>query len=188
MISFLSEYKWRKVFDNLWKNLWYIHWVVFDINYEKVIWFTYKKGFLNYDFFLIDNIIKTDLDNIIINQKYLEKKDYYDLIWIQVKNTNNENLWNIDDIEFDLTYKLKYIIIDMWYNLSSIDVINPKNISIKKSYIKIKKNAILSYKSDYVLIEDKDFVKENKKTLENIAKIFINIPTPSYNINLIKYE
>ena len=40
------------------------------------------------------------------------------------------------------------------------------------------------YEKDYIIIENKNKLKENKNTLENISKIFINIQNPSYNLNI----
>lgn len=184
MISFLSSYKWKKILDKTKNELWEIFWIIFDISQEKIIWFTYKKSFLKYDFFLVQDIKEITKDYLIIESNVQpEIEEYYDLIWKQVKNTNNKILWNIDNIEFDLTYKLKNLIIDVWYNISSVEVISPTKISIRKNFINISKKAILSYEKDYVLIDDNTFIKENKKTLEKISEIFINIPNPSYNIN-----
>lgn len=189
MISFLLQFKWKKVSLENKKEFWEISWVVFDINYEKIIWFTYKKHFLKYDFFLIKDIISYN-DDLFLVKLNTSSWDYfvYDLILKQVRDYSNNILWNIEDIEFDITYKLKNIIIDAWYNLSSIEIISPTKISIKRNLIKISKKAILSYNKDYVLIESRNIIKENKKTLENISKIFINIPNPSYNINFKKYD
>lgn len=184
MISFLSSYKLKKVFDKNRNLLWDIIWVIFDINYEKIIWFIYKKTFLKYDFFLIQDILENTDKYILIESSNIEEIDnYYDLIWKQVRNIDNKILWNIDDIEFDITYKLKNLIVDTWYNISSVEVISPTKLSIKKNFIKISQKAILSYENDYILIDDNNLIKENKKTLEKISETFINIPNPSYNIN-----
>jgi hypothetical protein len=59
---------------------------------------------------------------------------------------------------------------------------------LKRNIIKISQKAILAYEKDCVVIQEKQTKKENKKTLENIRKVFINIPEPNYNLNFNKYE
>jgi hypothetical protein len=183
MFSFLSNFNLKKVFDKNKNLLGHIVWVIFDTDHEKIIWFVYKKTFLKYDFFLIQDILENDSD-IVIKDWNTEKIDnYYDLIWKQVKNIDDKNLWIIHDIEFDITYKLKNLILDGGYDISSVEFLSPTKLSIKKNYIKISKKAILSYKKDFVLVDDNALIKENKKTFEKISEIFINITNPSYNIN-----
>lgn len=182
MENFLNDYKSKKVFDLNKNIIWEISWVIYDIDFEKIIWFIYKKSFLSFEIFLIENILKKDEDWFIIKPKKSKKK-YYEIIWKTVKNEEMQNIWFIEDIEFDYNYKLKYIIIDWWYIFPSIEIINKTKINIKKDIRKISKKSILSYEKDFIIIEDREFIKENKKTLENISKIFINIKKPSFNIN-----
>lgn len=184
MNIFFLDYKYTKVFDKKLNLLWEIQWVVFDIDYEKIIWFSYKKKFLKTRFFLLKEILLKDETKIILSKIHNEKKYYYELIWKQVKDIENNILWYIFDVEFDILFKLKNIKIDIWYDLSSVQILSPTKISIKRNYIDIEKKSILKYEKNYIIIENKNTIKENKKTLENISKIFINIPIPSYNINL----
>lgn len=182
MKTFLSDYKWKKVYNKLNWLLWEITWVLFDIDYEKVVGFIYKKSFLNYQAFLFKNILKENEDWFLIKET---KKihDFYEIIWKNVKNEDFEHLWYIEDVEFDFNYKIKDIIVDFWYSFLDFEVISKTKINIKKDIRKISKKSILSYEKDFIVIKDKNVLKENKKTLENISKIFINIKKPSYNIN-----
>ncbi len=180
--SFLNTYKWALVSNNKNDLLWYICWLLFDVDYEKVIWCIYKKSFLKYWYFLFEDILsKKDFEFII--KENTNEKEFYEIIWKDVKNEDFITLWTIEDIDFDLTNKLKNIYIDYWYFFS----IWTSRI-LQRNIIKISKKAILSYQKDFIIIKDKQSIKENKKTLENISKIFINIPTPNYNINQNKYE
>lgn len=189
MMSFLSDFHWKKVYDEQKNELGNISWVVFDIVWEKIVGCVFKKMFLKYDYFLLSEILSNKKEEIIIKNESKEERILYDLILKQVRDDFSWVIWNIEDIEFDrLNWELKYIIIDCGYNLTSIEVLSPTKISIKKNIIKVSKKAILSYEKDYILIENKRRIKENKKTLENISKIFINIPNPSYNINPITYD
>lgn len=188
MKTFLIDFYQIHVFDNKLNSLWDINWVLFDIDYEKIVWFIYKKNFLTFDYFLLEDIISMNKKIIIKSKNKINSDNYYDIIWKKVKNEDLENIWIIEDIEFDLTYKLKNIIIDCWYIFSSQEIINNSQINIKKDIRKINKNNILSYEKNYILLNDKNILKKNKKILENISKIFINIPKPIYNINKKKYE
>lgn len=188
-MSFLSDFHWKKVYDEQKNELGNISWVVFDIVWEKIIGCVVKKMFLKYDYFLLWEIMSNQKDEIIIKNEPKDERIVYDLMLKQVRDDFSWVIWNVEDIEFDrLSGELKYIIIDCGYNLTSIEVLSPTKISIKKNIIKVSKKAILSYEKDYLLIENKKRIKENKKTLENISKIFINIPNPSYNINPMHYD
>jgi len=187
MESFLLNYKWKKVFDINKNIIWEISGVVFDIEFEKVIWFIYKKSFLSFWVFLLENIINKLENGFVIKNKN-SKKRYYEIIWKKVLNEEMQNIWFIEDIEFNFKYKLKYIIIDWWYIFPSIEIINKTKINIKKDIRKVSSSIILAYKKDCIIIKDKQSIKENKKTLENISKIFINIKNPSFNINQKNYE
>ena len=180
--SFLKDFLDKKIYDLDNKEIWVVSWVIFDINYQKVVWCIYKKWFLQYFYFLFDQV---DLkqDKIFLKNNLTQNTEYYELIWKNVKNEDLELIWNIYDIEFDLTNKLKYIYVDNWYNFS----LNSK-ILLEKQILKIHKKNIIDYKKDFLIVKDKQFVKENKKTLENIKKVFINIPKVNYNINLKEYE
>jgi hypothetical protein len=166
--------------DNI--SIWRIVWLIFDIKEEKAIWFIYKKNFINYDYFLFEDILKLDEEKIIVNIK--DKKDIiniYEIIGKTVKNEELKNIWTIEDIEFDLNFKLKSIIIDEWYNLSSLEIVNKKRISIKKWIRKFSKKYIISYEKEYIIVRDKLLIDNNKKSLENFYKIFINVWNPTYN-------
>lgn len=180
--SFSVNFNQKKVYDKKNKLLWVISGFLFDIDFEKITWCVYKKWFLKYWYFLFEDILSIEDDFFIIN-KFKKSKEFYEIIWKIVKNEDGRILWSIDDVEFDITNKLKYIYVDCWYSF----LINTSKI-LQKNISKISKKAILSYEKDCVIIKDKQSIKENKKTLENISKIFINIPTPNYNINLKKYE
>lgn len=188
MLSFLWNFKWKKIFDTYENEIWEICWVVFNLYNEKIIWFRYKKSFLKYNFFLLEDILSNHNNIFHINEKSFDDHNIYDLILKQVRDICDSIVWNIEDIEFDMNYNLKKIIIDCGYNVSSIEIISPTKIAIKKNIIKIQKKSVLFYEKDFIVIENKNIIKENKKTLENLSKIFINIPNPSYNINLNKYE
>ena len=106
-----------------------------------------------------------------------------------MKNKELKNLGVVYDVEFDKFFNLKSFLVDWWYSISNIDYSsnNLKNI-LKKDFRKFTFKNIIQILEEYIVVEDKNYLKENKKTLENISKIFINIPKPSYNINLNKYE
>lgn len=187
MESFLFDYKWKKILDINKNTIWEISGVIFDVEFEKVIWFIYKKSFLAFKIFLFEDII-WKLENEFIIKTKKSKKRYYEIIWKTIKNEELENIWIVEDIEFDDKYKLKYMIIDWWYIFPSIELINKTKINIKKDIRKVSSSVILSYKKECIIIKDKQSIKENKKTLENISKIFINIKNPSFNINQKNYE
>jgi len=78
---------------------------------------------------------------------------------------------------------LQYIYIESGYFLS----LDRKNL-FQRNTRKISAKAIVSYEKESIIIKDIPFIKENKKTLENIRKVFINIPEPNYNLNFNTYE
>lgn len=183
MITF-SFFKNKSLKNTKNEVIWDIIWVLFSINKQQVDGFIYKKKFIIYDYFLVENIKKINENEIIIdNESVNDISSNYELIWKNVVNQNWKNLWTIEDIEFDIWFKLKSIIIDEWYNLSSIEVINKKQISIKKNIRKISKKYIISFEKDKVIINDTILIENNKKTLENFYKIFINVGNTSYNFN-----
>jgi len=188
-MSFLSHFQWKKVFTQNKEELWEISWVIFQVGTQKIIGFIYKKSFLQYAHFFIEDIILNTNDSCIIKKMFPNQEGIYDLILKQVRDDFSQVIWNIQDIEWDeYSYTLENIIIDAGYNLSSIEILSPSKISIKKTILKVSKKAIISYGKDYLLIENNQRIKENKKTLENISKIFINIQNPSYTINLKNYD
>lgn len=189
MQDFLLDFKWKKVFwlkDNM---LWEICWVLFDIEYEKVIWFVLKKNFLEKSWILLLDIISLSSEYISVSQEKTFDIYDYDLYLKQVRSSiDGKVIGNVENIFFDSHYKLKNIYIDAWYHFSSLEFITPTKISIRKNILSIAKKKILSYQKDFILVENIESLKENKKTLEKISKIFINIPNPSYTLNFKKYE
>lgn len=185
MMSFFSQIYLKHIFSNDFQDLWEIVGTVFDVWSWKILWCVVKRNFLKYGYFLFSDL-KSVLDNekIFVWEVYEYNENIYDLYLKQVR----DNFWvigNIIDIEIEEgTWKLKNIIVDAGYNLSSIELVSPTKISIKKNIIELSKNAIISFEKDFLFIESNNVLKENKKTLENISKIFINIPKHSYNINL----
>lgn len=178
--SFLHHWYQKKVQDHNWKNLWFISGVLFDRDYEKVRGYIYKKWFLQYRYFLFDDISSESREVCTIEVKN-HHKEFYEIIGKQVLNEQWIFLGHINDIEFDVLKKLKYLYIDTGYNLTL-----EKNNLIRRNIKKMSKKAVLSYEDDFILVQDTQIIKENKKTLENISKIFINIPTPNYTINFKK--
>lgn len=170
------------------EKIWSISGSLFDVVNEKIIGFIYKKRFINYDYFLIDDIKKINKNNLIIYKRKSDLSFPYEITWKTVKNIDWKILWIVEDIEFDLMYNLKNIIIDEWYNLSSIEVINKKQISIKKNIRKISIKYIISYEKENIIINDYILLKNNKKTLDNFYKIFINRWSTTYNTNKKIYE
>lgn len=180
--SFLKDFQWKKIQNEAWIDLWVLSWALLDIDYQKIIGYIYKKWFLQYKYFLFDDILKQENDVFIISEKE-SKQEFYEIDGKQVKNEVGKNIWYIDDIEINIVNKLQYIYVNNGYNLS----FDRKNI-LKRNIVKISAKAILSYEKDFVVIQEKQTIKENKKTLENIRKVFINIPEPNYNLNFKKYE
>ncbi len=180
--SFLRDFQGQKVQDWDQTLLWLISWLLFDRDYETVVWCIYKKWFLQYGYFLFDNI-KEKKENIFIVSKRNLSEEFYEIYGKIVKNQQWEMLGYVWDIDFNIVNKLQYIYIDRGYDFS----LNVKHL-VERKIIKISKKAIISYEDEYILINDKESLKENKKTLENIRKVFINIPNPTYTINLKKYE
>lgn len=180
--SFLHHRYQKKVQNHNWENLWFVFGVLFDRDYEKVMGYIYKKWFLQYGYFLFEDIVSETNESCTVHMKN-HNKEFYEIIGKPVINEQWIFLGHINDIEFDILKKLKYFYVDMGYNLS----LEKKNL-IKRNIRKMSKKAVLSYEDDFILIQDTQMIKENKKTLENISKIFINIPTPNYTINLKKYE
>lgn len=183
MQSFLRNFYKNKVYDED-KNRFTITWVLFDIDNIKVIWYICKKDFLNYFYFLLNNSKIINWYIFFSKKETIFLDNYYEIIWKEVKNQDLKTIWYIYDIEFDLTNKLKFLYIEnkfnFWLEITEI---------IKKQVIKISFNNILKFEKEYIVINDKEFLKENKKILENIKNLFININNPSYNtINLKKYE
>lgn len=175
MQSFLKNFYKNKVYDE-YKNQFIITWVLFDIDKLKVIWYICKKDFLNYFYFLLNNSKIIDWHTFFSKKETIFLDNYYEIIWKEVKNQDLKTIWYIYDIEFDLTNKLKFLHIETWFyfwlELSEI---------IKKQVIKISFNNILKFEKEYIIINEKEFLKENKKILENIKNLFINVNNPSYN-------
>lgn len=181
METFYSQYYKKEVQTISKKRLWEIVSFTFDCVTQKCEGFIYKKSFLRFWFFYIkDARIQ---DNIFyVDETFDEEVQRYELLGKKVVNQFWQSLGEVEDIEWDLNFKLKSIIVDAWYHMSSLEVIHPWKITIKKQIRKISKNKILQYFDTFILVEERSFLKENKKILENIYKTFINIPKTSYNI------
>lgn len=183
MKNFLN-YKWKNVINQDKISLWKISWIIFSVKNEKIMWFIFKKNFISYDYFFVENMISNWKNNIKIKDDKNSKFEYiYEIIWKIVKNEELKIIWTIEDIEFDEYYNLINIIIDEWFSFSSLEIINKKNIKLKKSFKKIQKNNVISYKKDFIIIKDKESINNEKKILENFSKIFINIKSPNYYLN-----
>ncbi|MGE4444110.1 MAG: PRC-barrel domain-containing protein [Candidatus Altimarinota bacterium] len=180
--SFLKDFQGKKIQNESGVDIGILSGMLLDIEHHKIIGCIYKKGFLQYRYFLFDDILKEENNIYIISEKE-QKQEFYEIDGKQVKNENGKNIGYVDDIEINLVNKLQYIYINNGYNLS----FDRKNI-LKRNIIKISQKAILAYEKDCVVIQEKQTIKENKKTLENIRKVFINIPEPNYNLNFNKYE
>jgi len=181
---YFYEYNWKEIFDSKGNFLGNITNILFDKDCEKVIWFIFKKSFLSYSFFLIEDvIIKNKIILKIEWNKEIKNKNIYEIINKTVKNENLDNIWVVEDIEFDSRYKLKNLIVNSGLNYSYAKLKNKKHFFISKNVRKISRSKILSYNDNYIIIEDKNFIKKDKKTLEKLSKIFINIPRLNYNIN-----
>lgn len=180
--SFLKDFQWKKIQNEGWNELWVVSWLLLNVDYQKIVWCIYKKWFLQYKYFLLEDIITEEKDILIIDEKD-SSQEFYEIYWKQVKNEEWKSIWYVDDIEMNIVHKLQYIYVDNGYNLS----FDRKNI-MKRNIVKISAKAILSYEKHFIVIKEKQTIKENKKTLENIRKVFINIPEPNYNLNFKKYE
>lgn len=175
------EKKSTKFIDNT--VFWKVVWVLFSIKNEEIKWFIVKKSFITYDYFLIEDIKEVNENEIIINKNEKSEIEFtYEIIWKIVKNEEKRSLWIVQDLEFDNFYKLKSIIIDEWYFLSWIEIVDKKQLTIKKSLRKVSKKHIISYEKDCIIIKDKLLIDNNKKNLENFYKIFITMWNPSYNL------
>jgi hypothetical protein len=94
MGSFLFDFKSKHIYSHTSKKeLWEISWVVFDVDYEKVIWCVYKKSFLKYDFFLLKNIVFQEKNVFFIDEEKWEDWFVYDLILKQIRDEDNTILW-----------------------------------------------------------------------------------------------
>jgi sporulation protein YlmC with PRC-barrel domain len=180
--NFLHHWYQKKVQNHNWEKLWFISGILFDREYEKIVGCIYKKWFLQYGYFLFEDIVTENRQKCIIHTRN-HQKEFYEIIGKNVQNQDGVLLGYINDIDFDIGKNLTDIYVDMGYNISL-----EENNLIKKDMRKISKKAIVSYENDFIVIQDRQTLKENKKTLENISKIFINIPTPNYTINFKKYE
>lgn len=189
MNSYIKLYKWRSVFDKTKSEIGFISWILLNLDNKKIIWLIYKKWFINYDYILFDKDFFL-LNDIYVNNLLLDNKNYYEIISKKVLNQDFEYLWDVFDVDFDKFFNLKNIYIDCWYEINANTKINKKKIKnfISKKINKFWVKNILEINQNYIIIQDKNILRENKKTLENISKIFINIPKPSYNINFLKHE
>lgn len=182
VLNFLRDFQAKKVQTEKKEDVWIISWLLFYIDYQKVVWCIYKKWFLQYRYFLFDDVLSQEKNTFFILEKD-SSQEFYEICWKWVKNQDWKYIGYIYDLDINVVHKLLHIYIDTWYDFS----LDRKNL-IKRKIIKISVKAILAYEKDFIIIEDKQTIKENKKTLENIRKVFINIPEPNYNLNFKKYE
>lgn len=178
--SFLKDFLWRKVLNRKGETG-HIVWLLLDIDNEKIVWCIYKKTFLEYGYFLF-NSSKLHWDVREVSEWYTSQA-YYDIIGKTVKNQDSQFVWSVTDLEFDVTFHIKNIYVYIGYHFTF-----DTNQFIQKHIIKVSNRAILSYEKSSIFIRDKQNVKENKKTLEKLSKIFINIQKPNYNVNSKEYE
>lgn len=177
-----ESYCWLQVYSQDKNYLWEVVWLLFEISSKKIRGCIYKKWFLELGSFLFWDILKKEKESIFISQKD-SQKEFYEIMEKKVINTNRRILWSIYDIECDFWNNLKNIFIDTWFSFS----LREKNI-LKKDILQIWEKQIISYEKNAIIIDDTLFLKENKKILENITKVFINIPNPSYTINFYTYD
>lgn len=188
MLSYL-DIKSKNIKDEEWNQLWLVSDIIFDKDYARISWIVYKTGIISYDFFNVSDILEND---DIIKIKKNENKDNinenYNIIWKIVKNKSEKKLGTVEDIEFDeIWWILETLIISLWFDLSSIEL-REASISIRKEIRKIPKKKILSFEENYIIIEDNSIIKEEKKYLENLSKIFINVANQSYTLNKIVWQ
>ncbi len=70
--SFLKDFQWKKIQNESWVDIWIISGMLLDIEHHKIIWYIYKKWFLQYRYFLFDDILKEE-NNIYINYEKVQK-------------------------------------------------------------------------------------------------------------------
>lgn len=180
--TFLQHFQWKRVQNKKSQDIWEISGFVFDIAFQKVVGCIYKKWFLQYKYFLFEDILEQKEDIFLIVEKQREN-EWYEIYGKRVQDEYANNLGYIYDIEINGVHKLQYIYIEGWYFFS----LDRKHL-LQRDIRKVSAKAILSYEKESVIINHTPTIKENKKTLENIRKVFINIPEPNYNLNFNTYE
>lgn len=180
--SFLQHFQWKRIQNEKYEDIWEISGFIFDIAFQKVVGCIYKKWFLHYTYFLFEAILEQKENMYVIVEKDSEN-EWYEICGKRVQNEYGSHLWYICDVEINITHTLQYIYIESGYFLS----LDRKNL-FQRNTRKISAKAIVSYEKESIIIKDTTFIKENKKTLENIRKVFINIPEPNYNLNFNTYE
>lgn len=80
-IHFLQNYNWKIVYDkNSLKILRKVSWLLYDCDYEKVIWCIYKIKFLKYWYFLFEELFNKDINSdFIISSKIKKNKIFMKL-------------------------------------------------------------------------------------------------------------
>lgn len=184
-------YFWKEVFleNNNSELIWEIVDIVFDKDLYKVLWFITKKSFRYYNFFYIEDI-KNISDNLIIKDinDLSDIENNYEILWKNVLSKSLVKIWTVEDLEFSTkSYKLESLIVDMWYIHSTIEIKDIYNISLRKDYRKYDLSKIISFNDTNIIVEDREFLSNSKKTFENISKIFINNRKPSYLYNITNY-
>lgn len=157
------------------KFSWYIQDVIFDKINLKVSWFVIKKSILNYSYLELENLEKQDFENLYFSKETnKEIFENYEIIWKKAVDLFWNKLWTVEDIEFySNSWKLSAIYIDVGINFYTINKFKWKSFS--KNYVKIQSKNILEIEKDKIIIKNNNSIKESKKILENINKIFINV-------------
>lgn len=189
MNSYINSYKWRIVFDINNDQIWNISWLLLNLDNKKIIWIIFRKRFLNYGYIYFNKNNFLNEDIIIDNKDIFKDTLHYEILSKKVFNQEWIYLWEIFDVEFDVFFNLKNIYIDLWYKINKIKTKKRKidNLFLKE-FQKFSVKNIIEINKDYLIVQDINYLKENKKNLEKISNIFINIPNPSYNINLFNHE
>lgn len=163
--TFQKDFFWWEVWESSIKCIWYIVWIVFDISTQKCIWCTYQSKSNDKRAFFFEDI--KDIWGWIIRLKNLREKTlFYDIIGKKVQNQSGVDLGYTNDVEFDSFYNLISFGMEKKYFLPFPNFVSQK----------IPQTAIMQYKKDIIIVQDTLFIKENKKWLEKLWKIFINIP------------
>lgn len=189
MNSYINNYKWRTVFDINNNQIWNISWLLLNLDNKKIIWLIYRKNFLNYWYITFNKINFLNEDIIVYDNNILKNTIYYEILSKKVFNQEWKYLWEIFDVEFDVFFNLKNVYIDLWYKINKTKTKKRKidNLFLKEIQ-KFSIKNIIEINKDYLIVQDINYLKENKKNLDKISNIFININNPSYNINLFNHE
>ncbi|MDD4151240.1 MAG: PRC-barrel domain-containing protein [Candidatus Gracilibacteria bacterium] len=153
----------------------YIQDVIFDKINLKVTGFVIKKSILNYSYLELENLEKQDFENLYFSKETnKEIFENYEIIGKKAVDLFGNKLGTVEDIEFySNSGKLSAIYINVGINFYTINKFKGKSFS--KNYVKIQAKNILEMEKDKIIIKNNNSIKESKKILENINKIFINV-------------